>query len=136
MSKKFIMHLANSNMNNNINTGQAAITEVNCAFCNKDVKKYVSCLHCNSNYHPSCALRVVGLRVLLHGIMCCDGSSDVHTSSKRSRLTPSPSPISNIMSSLEIELMKKLMDEMSDKNKCYMKTNLYLSSILINLTVN
>lgn len=101
-----------------------------CALCRTNVKRYVECYKCNKNYHPSCALRIIGLYVLDEGVLCCNEKLDT---GPRSAKSSSNLPTTSAISPLEFELTNKLLSELKDKNMLLKQNKILLEEKLVTL---
>lgn len=98
----------------NENVLQGELSKLVCRVCRAEVKRYVSCMKCDKIFHASCGLKIIGLCVQREGIICCTAIND---SDGRTLLSPSSATsIGGFVSPLEYELIKKLLEEVQDKN--------------------
>lgn len=83
--------------------------EILCKYCKKKCQSGVKCVRCSESFHNSCALRIIGLKVVTgNGQVNCCSSSNINESKETQ---------SGGMSKVNVELYKQLLTSKDDAIK-------------------
>lgn len=99
-------------------------TDALCNYCRKYVVKSIKCEKCCCTYHPSCAQRQKGIKILSESALICCGNENIENFSENSTKDPvmlTRSKVSINVESSKYDLLINIIQKLEESDKLLME---------------